>query len=154
MKAIGTNGEIELFDQVLVIRKRGLGTLILQGFKGDKRIPYTSIAAIQLRRPSLLTAGYFQITLPGGIEGRGGIIDATKDENTVMFAKKQIGAFEMVQREIESRLAASRQSSSITPSAPDTDPLTAIRKLGELREAGMISEGEFEAKKAELLSRI
>jgi hypothetical protein len=35
-----------------------------------------------------------------------------------------------------------------------SDPLEAIRKLGELRDAGLVTPEEFESKKAELLSRL
>lgn len=38
--------------------------------------------------------------------------------------------------------------------APDTSPIEAIRQLGELRDAGLLTDEEFAAKKAELLSRI
>jgi hypothetical protein len=33
-------------------------------------------------------------------------------------------------------------------------PLALIRELGELRDAGLLTEEEFQAKKAELLSRV
>jgi len=39
------------------------------------------------------------------------------------------------------------------PAGSDT-PLDALKKLGELRAAGVINEAEFEAKKAELLGRM
>jgi Bacterial PH domain/Short C-terminal domain len=45
--------------------------------------------------------------------------------------------------------ADSAQSEQQAPDIPDQ-----IRKLGELRDAGMLSEEEFEAKKADLLSRM
>ncbi|BDP60172.1 hypothetical protein EfmJHP38_11100 [Enterococcus faecium] len=35
-----------------------------------------------------MSNGYIQFTLLGGNESRGGILAATKDENTVMFTKK------------------------------------------------------------------
>jgi hypothetical protein len=38
--------------------------------------------------------------------------------------------------------------------SPVADPLEAIRRLGELRDSGLISSEEFEAKKAELLARL
>jgi hypothetical protein len=37
---------------------------------------------------------------------------------------------------------------------PDADVLEQLRKLGELRKAGVLTGAEFEAKKAELLGRI
>jgi hypothetical protein len=38
--------------------------------------------------------------------------------------------------------------------APEADAIEQIRKLGELRTARMLTEAEFDAKKAELLRRI
>jgi hypothetical protein len=39
-----------------------------------------------------------------------------------------------------------------TAAAPD--PLDALKRLGELKAAGVITDAEFEAKKAQLLSQI
>lgn len=40
-------------------------------------------------------------------------------------------------------------------SAPTaTDPMERLRKLAELRDAGVVTPAEFEAKKAELLAQI
>ncbi|MEW6583190.1 MAG: SHOCT domain-containing protein [Actinomycetota bacterium] len=43
---------------------------------------------------------------------------------------------------------------AVPPRPPGTSPVEAIRQLGELRDAGLITEQEFQAKKADLLSRI
>jgi len=55
-------------------------------------------------------------------------------------------------------------SKHVSPSRPDpaapsgavppTDVMVLLRQLGELRDAGVVTNEEFEAKKAELLSRI
>jgi len=46
-------------------------------------------------------------------------------------------------------------STPVAPTAPPvSDPIEQIRKLGELRDAGILSEEEFAAKKAEILSRM
>jgi hypothetical protein len=37
---------------------------------------------------------------------------------------------------------------------PVTDPIDQLRRLGELRDAGIVTEAEFAAKKAEILSRM
>jgi hypothetical protein len=37
---------------------------------------------------------------------------------------------------------------------PEESPIEQIRKLGELRDAGVLTEAEFEAKKTDLLGRI
>jgi len=40
------------------------------------------------------------------------------------------------------------------PAAPPDGPMEQFKKLGELRDAGVLNEAEFEAKKTELLSRM
>ena len=40
------------------------------------------------------------------------------------------------------------------PSGVDSDPVEQIRKLGELRDQGLLTPEEFEAKKTELLGRL
>jgi hypothetical protein len=40
------------------------------------------------------------------------------------------------------------------PSGSAGSPVEAIRQLGELRDAGLVTEEEFQTKKAELLERI
>jgi len=47
-----------------------------------------------------------------------------------------------------------RTSSNAGGVAPDGDVLEQLRKLGELRKDGVLTDAEFEAKKAELLDRI
>jgi Short C-terminal domain len=50
---------------------------------------------------------------------------------------------------------ARRSQSSADKQAPaPSDPVEQIRRLGELRDAGVLSDAEFEAKKAELLGRL
>jgi hypothetical protein len=57
--------------------------------------------------------------------------------------------------------AAPLSQSARTPAAPTNAPsparqdaLEQLRRLGELRDSGVITDSEFEAKKAELLKRI
>jgi hypothetical protein len=49
---------------------------------------------------------------------------------------------------------AARPSSAPVAYPPDPDALEQLRKLGELRNAGVLTDAEFEAKKAEPLGRI
>jgi hypothetical protein len=60
---------------------------------------------------------------------------------------------------IEAGRHGKRESGATSPEmaageAVRADPLEALRKLGELRTAGVIGEEEFVAKKAELLGRV
>ena len=40
------------------------------------------------------------------------------------------------------------------PRAPEPSPFALIRELGELRDQGLVTEEEFQAKKAELLAKV
>lgn len=48
--------------------------------------------------------------------------------------------------------AASRPPSSQQPSPSEEDELAQLRELGELRSSGVLTEEEFEAQKARILS--
>ncbi len=46
------------------------------------------------------------------------------------------------------------EKGAIRPEMPQPDVTDQLRKLGELRDVGVLTPEEFEAKKAELLTRI
>lgn len=77
--------------------------------------------------------------------GRGGVVDEFRLDEVV----RVVGAIPLpppLQRvPADSRLAAA---------APSPDVLEQLRKLGDLRKSGVLTDAEFEAKKAELLGRI
>ena len=80
--------------------RKGFINLVNQGIKGEKTIPFKNISAVQLKKPGM-SNGYIQFTLLGGNESRGGILAATKDENTVMFTKKYWNEMENLKKYIE-----------------------------------------------------
>lgn len=54
---------------------------------GKKFIPWDSIVAVQYKKASVLGGvGYFQLSLKGGSEAKGGLLQAAKDENTAMWS--------------------------------------------------------------------
>jgi hypothetical protein len=55
---------------------------------------------------------------------------------------------------VRARLSTSTAKPSAAASALQPDIIRQIKQLGELREAGVLSQEEFEAKKAELLRRL
>ncbi|MFF4774259.1 SHOCT domain-containing protein [Microtetraspora fusca] len=58
-----------------------------------------------------------------------------------------------IRHHLSARSAASPAPAE-APVAGEDDVFEALRKLGELRDKGVITDAEFEAKKAELLARI
>ena len=90
---------IKVTDDSISIIRKGFINLVNQGIKGEKTIPFKNISAVQLKKPGM-SNGYIQFTLLGGNESRGGILAATKDENTVMFTKKYWNEMENLKRQI------------------------------------------------------
>lgn len=142
---VGHGCELEVFDDRLTLKPRGLLGVINRGLKGQKTIPFASITALQHKAVGL-TTGYLQFSLKGGNESTGGVMAAQSDENTFVYAKRrdndrvlEIKAF------IEKRLLASAQP---VASASVADELI---RLGDLHSKGVLSEAEFQAAKRRIL---
>jgi len=143
----GVNGQIDLYQDKIIIKRKGALAKMSQGFfKGEKTIYIKQITGIQLKLGGALTNGYFQFTVPGGIESKTGIFDATKDENSVMFTFKQNSAAKALKEKIERFMAAVSEGASASFSTADE-----ISKYNELLRNGVITQDEFDAKKKQLL---
>jgi hypothetical protein len=84
----GYNGDLKISDSGVTIT-RGAKGFLLQGLtlRGEKLIPWDSIVAVQYKEASVLGGvGYLQLSLRGGSEAKGGLIQATRDENTVRWS--------------------------------------------------------------------
>ena len=146
LTAKGVNGQIEVDGEWLTIRRKGAVSKLSHGLKGDKRIALANVQAVQLKKPGL-TNGYLQLTISGGKESGGGVFDATKDENSVMFTKRHMAEFEAVRDAIEAAVAA-RLRGGPTSSVDVADQ---IGKLAALRDQGILTDAEFTAQKRKLL---
>lgn len=82
----GVQDLLEVFEDRVTITPKGVLGFLNKGVKGTKEIPFTSIVAVQFKEAGTVFSGYLQFTIPGGNENTGGILAATKDENTFMFA--------------------------------------------------------------------
>lgn len=119
----------------------------VHGLKGEKRIPISSISSVQFKKPGAMTNGYIQFSLSGGRESGRGLMDATKDENSVMFTSAQVKSFEAIRDFIEERLGGGQApQQAATPDLADQ-----LTKLANLRDQGILTDDEFQAQKAKLL---
>lgn len=139
-------------DYVHIQHAGGLTRLTIG--KGTKRISIHHITAMHLKPAGPIVSGYLQFTMGGSVETRARFgrqsYDAASDENSILFTKVEQPFFERFRDEVEK--AISGQHRPAGPSAPDL--LTQLRGLAELRDAGVLSDEEFEAKKADILSRM
>lgn len=134
--------------EVLITRKGGL-SLLIHGLAGEKAIAISGIQAVQLRPARFGVRGYLQLTVMGGNENRGGAVGAAGDENSVLFDVADQPAFEQIAEAIRVAIHTSRQPVAVTTSAhSDADEL---EKLAGLRDRGILTSAEFDAKKAKIL---
>lgn len=146
MELKGVNGQLQLYDDKIIISRKGAVAKLSQGFfKGDKTIYLAQISGIQVKPGTLMTNGYIQFTLSGGKENTKGLMSATQDENSVMFKKANNDLVSKMKSEIE-RLKKTSHAPVQAVSAADE-----IRKYKQLLDDGIITEDEFNSKKTALL---
>lgn len=145
MSAKGINGQLELYVDKIVIKRKGILSFMTQGLKGDKDILLSSISSIQLKNASMLTNGYIQFSFMGGQEGKRGLFQATQDENTVMFDRKQQPDFDALKTRFE---ALRSQGTQAQGGRSNVDEL---ERLAALREKGILTDEEFAAEKRRIL---
>lgn len=144
----GLGATITLRRDGITITRHGGASFLTHGLKGEKRIAFASITALQLKEPGRRMSGYLQFSILGGVESRRGIWDATLDENTVMYAAEQADAFLRLRDRIEAEMAATRLPAAANGSVADE-----ISKMAALHDRGILSDAEFALQKASLLAR-
>jgi hypothetical protein len=78
---------ILIYENKVVVSKKGLAGFASGGSKNDKEIWMKSITGIQIKNPSFISNGEFSIVTTGNDN------KTTRDENTVTFLKKQLPEF-------------------------------------------------------------
>jgi hypothetical protein len=157
MECKGINGTVAFDGTFVTIKRTGTLARMTVG-KGDKRIPVAEITAVQWKPPGHLIRGFIAFTLAGGIENRSRVgkqtVDAAKDQNSVVIGHTQQAGFAELRKAIEAVIAARYAPAVPTPSTPETvlpDPAEQLRKLNELRDANLLTEEEFQAKRARIV---
>ncbi|MBR0989128.1 SHOCT domain-containing protein [Bradyrhizobium japonicum] len=144
----GWGGSFELLEHCVVIRRTYVIGLFQHGLKGDKRIPYSSITALQAKRPGILN-GYIQFTISGGNENTAGILASASDENSLQFidAAAFDEAYEFLQQKI------GRPAQPLVSAAPSVSAAEQLDKLAGLLERGLITREEFDSQKNSLIGQ-
>jgi hypothetical protein len=108
VEAVGRGGQVSFDGAMVTITRRGALGRMTAG-KGEKRIPVRSITAVRWKPAGAMVNGYIQFTLPGGVETRqragNQTVAAARDENAVVFTRRQQPAFEELRAAVEAVLA-------------------------------------------------
>lgn len=149
LEAPGVNGQLEIFENEIIIKRNGWVAKTVFSRKGDKIVSFNHIDSIQFKSWDRWQNGYIQFDLPGGYLANGNVWIAHKDENTIMFDKNQQEIFEEAKNIIENKISKIKDSK--TNNSSNYTNLDELEKLANLKEKGIITEEEFVAKKKQLL---
>jgi hypothetical protein len=101
--------------------------------------------------------GFIQFTIAGGNERRSkfgsATTDAAHDENSVVFTKVQMPAFQALRDAVEKFIVTGGHPQPVATAAPRaaTDRLAELTKL---HDAGVLTDEEYQAKRAEVISEL
>jgi hypothetical protein len=150
LEAKGVNGQLSFDGSTVVIRREGFFGRATHG-RSDKALSVKSIGAVQFKPANALVNGHIQFSVSGESSkhsvGFGKSQDAAKDENAVIFTKKQAPDFEAIRDAV-------REAQAHGGIAPAPDAADQLAKLAALRDQGILTDEEFTAKKAQLLERM
>jgi hypothetical protein len=99
--AQGDSACIDLFDHHLVITRQLRG-MLMSSQEREQLIPLASIKSVQFQRPGFLAPGRIILIVADSTSKRPGTF---QDPNTVLFAKRQLPAFERVYLAIREAIA-------------------------------------------------
>jgi hypothetical protein len=119
-------------------------SVLYYGFLGTKRVPISSISAVHWKEPGSWTIGFLELVIVGEHISPFANHNVQK-QNRLDFEKDALPQFEQLRNWIQERLGLGASQPSI--SAADE-----IRKLADLLKDGLITQEEFDAQKAKLLS--
>lgn len=147
----GVNGQLEVFEDKVVITRKGFMSFSTHGLAGGKTIPMSAIQSVQFKPGGSLMNGFIQFAVMGGREGRGGVMAATQDENTVILRMgEQTVKGEEIRDYIENRiLELSKPQAAVV--MQQTSAADELIKFKNLLDMGIITQEEFDAKKKQLL---
>ena len=145
-----SNSTLRVYEDYIIIKHSGvINALSKGGAKGEKRINYNAISALEYKKASTIAPDVIQFSLYGSDRG-GGNLSAAGDENSIMFdAGKNQLTQEIVDYIERRRTELSKPQASQVIQA--VSPAEELKKMKELLDMGIITQEEFDAKKKQLL---
>lgn len=145
----GVNGQLTIYEDRVIIERGGALGFLTQGLAGAKTIPMDSIMSVQFKEGNMWTNGFIQFGIMGGKEARGGVFNATQDENTVMIKAATNDNAREIKDYIEGIIL--NRSKNKETVVQQVSPAEELKKFKELLDMGVISQAEFDAKKKQIL---
>lgn len=149
----GKGGQIQFDGQYVTITRKGFLARSIVG-KGEKRLHISQIASVQWKPAGAIVEGFIQFGIPGGVERRSKAGNQTQqargDENSVLFTKKQMPAFEELRKVLDAAIAQ-HHAPQLPTGAQSPSTADELTKLAQLVQQGLLTQAEFVQQKARLL---
>lgn len=156
----GQNGKLIIHNDYLEITRETFGGFISQGASsGSRKYFYKDISSFEYKKPTFISNGYFKVLISGTNETNakidllGSSKASMKDQNTVVlraFTSKVAQETDRIHGIVMGKLReAKTDKSSVNQSSSKMDEL---KKLGELRSSGILSDEEFQKEKEKILN--
>lgn len=140
-------GTLNVYEDKVVIVRKGVISFMTHGLKGDKTIFYSNITSVQFKKGGLQN-GYIQFSVKGGKESTGGLIAAEFDENSLLIHRSMNDKAEQIVEFINKKLSEVNSGGTVVQALSSADEL---KKFKDLLDSGIITQEEFDAKKKQLL---
>tara|TARA_Y100000996_G_scaffold412451_1_gene398609 strand:+ start:131 stop:640 length:510 start_codon:yes stop_codon:yes gene_type:complete len=157
----GINGTATLHEDKIVISREGFSQKMSGGFfSGTKELMIKDISGIQFREATAFSNGFIEFTIPGEGSSRSSNSftqsDRMKNENCVVWRKEMMGNqknenFSELKKIAQELINKNPKGGTAVNVVQETSSADELAKFADLKEKGIISEEEFEAKKKELL---
>lgn len=154
----GQNGKLIVYEDFLAISRNTFGGFMSQGgSSGERRYFYKDISSIEYKKPTFIANGYFKVIVQGSAETNakvglfGSSMKSVQDQNTVIlraFTKKVGEETDRIYELVMQKIIDAKKDK---PTAAGTSKMDELKKLGELKVSGIITEAEFQKEKEKLL---
>ena len=145
----GYNGQLYVYEDKIIIERKGFMAFATQGLSGSKSIPMSAIQSVQIKDAGAILNGYIQFGILGGVEHKGGLSNAANDENSIVFLNTSNELAHQIKDYIETAILHPQDTDN--ESLPQPSIADELLKFKQLLDMGVITQAEFDAQKKKLL---
>lgn len=100
----GVNGQLYVYDNRIIIERKGFFGFLSQGLAGGKTIPMKNIVSLQYKEAGSMVNGFIQFGIQGAVEASAGILNSVENENSVIFTNDNSSSAKEIKNFIESKI--------------------------------------------------